>query len=483
MVMTTIEENPLNCLKLSMSKTNDLKSLQQDYYRSNHHHRITLSPKSIITVSIIIRMTWILLMVFMAMTWPLSSLAHSPPIPSSHTSSLPMTFSNAALRQRLLFGSSNKQQSDPFSNNDFNYYHSSLQRNKNNLGIKNNRLDKLRHLLAKAKAEASLSLYSPSHSMSINPLRYFYQHQQQQNKGSKEPTCEELRFLWSIKQLVLLDELSNNNYFRDKNKVTSTINVNNNNDISTEREIEDDTNVGIIDNEDDNDQEILRKMLVDIPKEKQVYITKIEPSNSKEHDDSGVGQIKSLTETTTMTSEIIDDKNSNVVNQNKPLETTEAETVSPFGIVHNSPSSARRGSQSQLQPAAETVGFFGEFFEDFFPLPNRTNLVKSQRLNRQQLRDRYLNGYNLRNGKQGLKISSPSRYGNEESYNGGIGQQRSKNQNRLKQNAESMLLSLPSSSISSSLSSSSSSLPSSSRMLLPGFWHEKPVKPSVNLIN
>ncbi|OTF76368.1 hypothetical protein BLA29_003918 [Euroglyphus maynei] len=176
-----------------------------------------------------------------------------------------------------------------------------------------------------------------------------------------------------------------------------------------------------------------------------------------------------------LTSEAIEDKNSS----NKPPERTEAETVSPYGIVHNSPSSARRGMKSQqLQPATKTIGFFGEFVENFFPLQNRTNFMKNQNLNQQQLIDRYLNGYNIHNGKQGRKISKPSRliqYGNNEDNSSGIGSQLSINKNPLKQNSVSMLMSSPSS--SSSLSSSSSS------KMLPGFWHEKPVKPSVNLIN
>lgn len=477
--MATIGENHLKWSESSMSKTYDLKSIQRKYSCSNHYHHHHRTTKPTIAIAIILKMTRILLVVFISMAWPLSSWAHSPPIPSSHTSSIPMTLSNAAFRQRLLFGSSNKQQQqfNPYNNDGLNYYRLSSQKNSNNQRIKNNRFDKLRHLLAKAEALSSSpslpSLYSSPHGFNINPLKYFhYQHQQSPNK---EPTCEELRFLWSIKQFVLLDELVNENYLRNKNKdTTPTINVNNDNNIPSETDIEDNTNVGVIDNGNDNEQEILRKMLANIPKEKQVYITKIEPSNSKELDDNGSEEVKLSTEMSPLTSENIDDKNSQNVNKNEAMEKTEAETVSPYGIVHNSPSSARRGFKSQLQPTAETIGFFGEFFEDFFPLPNRTNLVKSQRLNQQQLLDRYLNGYNLRNGKQGMKISSPSRLvtvGNEDSFSNGIGQKLSFKQNRLKQNAESKSMSSPSSSTSSS------------RIMLPGFWHEKPVKPSVNLIN
>lgn len=129
-------------------------------------------------------------------------------------------------------------------------------------------------------------------------------------------------------------------------------------------------------------------------------------------------------------------------NDNKWATSKVTNGIWPYGIVRTSPSSARKGSI--LKPNELNGGYFGEFLEE----------IISTEKNNKENQQRYLNGFNVRSGKEGIKISKTKHF--------------------------EPVRHLPSESMSL-LSPSFSSSSLSSSMSIPGIFTKPFVKPSIRL--
>lgn len=204
-----------------------------------------------------------------------------------------------------------------------------------------------------------------------NPLQntdstyYFYKH-------ASMPTCEQLRQAW----------LEENGFSRNTGRKTMS------------------------------DEEKLKQLSELIPREQQVMITKIEPSEPKDEAEQKVAT---------------------------PATTT---TDTSFGIIHKSPDDNKEREEliSEMdrimhgKSSSGGGGKFGPFLADI--VQHETELEK----------EKYLNGYNLRSGKQGIKVRD---------YGPARARARFNGPSRTRQ---------------------------SNGTLFPGVFHDKPVKPSIRLV-